>query len=224
MTNPLYDELFGRHAGSAEPFLELSDGSVVTYADFLAKAAQLAHVLTQAGMSPGDRLAAQVQKSPEALALYAACVQSGIVFLPLNTAYTVDELSYFIEDSGSKIVICDKANETELGELADRLGAGLETLNADGSGSLSDLAELMPPSYPTAARNTDDLAAFLYTSGTTGRSKGAMLTQGNLLSNAFTLAEYWRFSSDDVLLHALPIFHTHGLFVATNVTLVAGVP
>ncbi|MCK0097442.1 malonyl-CoA synthase [Yoonia sp. F2084L] len=222
MTNPLYDTLFGIHAGKITPFLHLPDGGTITHAGFLAMAARIAHVLTKAGLQPGDRLAAQVAKSPEALALYAACAQAGLVFLPLNTAYTVDELTYFIENSGARMVVCDGAGADGLQPVADRLGAQLLTLNGDGTGRLMDQAKSQPDTYPTVARGADDLAAFLYTSGTTGRSKGAMLTQANLLSNARTLAEHWRFTADDVLLHALPIFHTHGLFVATNVTLIAG--
>ena len=222
MVNPFYDRLFGRHAGKDTPFLQLPDGSDLTHAEFLRMSARFAHVLKGVGLTPGDRLAAQVQKSPEALALYAACVQAGIVFLPLNTAYTVDELSYFIENSGAALVVCDGASEDALGPLARTLGARLMTLNADGAGSLPDHAANRPTTFDTADRDPDDLAAFLYTSGTTGRSKGAMLTQNNLLSNAETLADHWHFTPEDVLLHALPIFHTHGLFVATNVTLAAG--
>ncbi|WP_417708544.1 malonate--CoA ligase [Roseibium aggregatum] len=222
MTNPLYDQLFGKHAGKTTPFLIFQDGSILTHAAFLESAAQIAHVLTDNGMVAGDRLAAQVEKSATALALYAACAQTGIVFLPLNTAYTVDELSYFIENSGARTVVCDGSSKTVLEPVASRLGARLETLNADGTGSLTDQAKNKPSEFETVDRAPDDLAAFLYTSGTTGRSKGAMLTQANLLSNAATLADLWRFTDKDVLLHALPIFHTHGLFVATNVSLVAG--
>jgi malonyl-CoA/methylmalonyl-CoA synthetase len=222
MANPLYDTLFGRHLGSSKPFLHLPDGATLSYSEFLAMASRIAHVLVQCGLEPGDRVAVQVEKSPEALALYAAAAQAGIVFLPLNTAYTTDELSYFVEDSGAKLLVCDGAKEGALTPMMERLGGRIETLNADGSGTLSELARAMPSSFAPAARDEEDLAAFLYTSGTTGRSKGAMLTQKNLLSNALTLVEYWRFTAEDVLLHALPIFHTHGLFVATNVTLAAG--
>jgi len=222
MANPLYDELFGIHSARTTPFLHLPDGTVITHQQFLATASQIAHVATQIGLKPGDRVAVQVDKSPEALALYAACVQAGLVFLPLNTAYTLDELSYFIENSGASLVVCDSGAEAGLGELATRLGFAVETLDADGSGTLMDQAGMMPNVFPVVNRTGDDLAAFLYTSGTTGRAKGAMLTQNNLLSNARTLANEWRFSSEDRLLHALPIFHTHGLFVATNVTLVSG--
>ncbi len=222
MANPLYDGLFGAHAGKSTPFLYLPDGQVVSHQAFLEMAAQIAHVLTGKGLQPGDRVAVQVEKSPEALALYAACAQAGLVFLPLNTAYTADELSYFIENSGASVVVCDTGKEATVAPITKPLGAALETLNAAGSGSLMDQAAAMRTSYDTIDRDGEDLAAFLYTSGTTGRSKGAMLTQNNLLSNAETLAAEWRFTADDVLLHALPIFHTHGLFVASNVTLLAG--
>ncbi len=222
MANPLYEALFGIHAGKTTPFLVLQDGTIWSHADFLKTASQMAQVLVQIGLQPGDRLAAQVAKSPEALALYAACVQAGIVFLPLNTAYTVDELSYFIENSGASMVVCDGVGRVALAPVAARLKARVETLNGDGTGSLINKANGMSGHFEPVDRQPEDLAAFLYTSGTTGRSKGAMLTQGNLLSNASTLAEFWKFSSDDVLLHALPIFHTHGLFVATNVSLIAG--
>ncbi|QFT59482.1 Long-chain-fatty-acid--CoA ligase [Sulfitobacter sp. THAF37] len=222
MGNPLYDTLYGANAGRDAPFLHLADGSKVTYADFLAEAAQMAHVLTGLGLSPDDRVAVQVAKSPQALALCAACAQAGLVFLPLNTAYTTDELTYFIDNSGAALVVTDSAREQDLAPVATRLGARIETLNADGSGSLTEKAAQAPQQFDTVPRSEDDLAAFLYTSGTTGRSKGAMLTQTNLLSNARTLVQEWQFTADDVLLHALPIFHTHGLFVATNVTLVAG--
>ncbi len=222
MANPLYDGLFGIHAGNAAPFLHLPDGQVISYRDFLASSAQIANLTAEIGLNPGDRIAAQVEKSPQALALYAACAQAGLVFLPLNTAYTVDELSYFIENSGAALIVCDARSEKSLAHVAQQQGARLETLNADGTGTLPDLARAMPESFATVDRGGDDLAALLYTSGTTGRSKGAMLTQTNLLSNAQALVGKWGFTADDVLLHALPIFHTHGLFVATNVTLAAG--
>ncbi|SDY43059.1 malonyl-CoA/methylmalonyl-CoA synthetase [Jannaschia faecimaris] len=222
MANPLYDTLFGRHAGATTPFLHLLDGTTITHAEFLARSARTANTLTQLGLKPGDRLAAQIDKSPDAVALYAACVQAGLVFLPLNTGYTPDEISYFIENSGAALFVCQDKRRDDLMPVAKAAGARLETLDEAGGGSLARLAEGQPDSFRTVDRTGDDLAAFLYTSGTTGRSKGAMLTQDNLLSNAQTLAKHWRFTADDVLLHALPIFHTHGLFVAINVTLVSG--
>lgn len=222
MANPLFDRLFGKHAGTSRVFLHLADGQTITYADFLRMAAQYAGALTKFGLVPGDRLAVQIAKSPQALAVYAACAQAGVIFLPLNTAYTADEVSYFVENSGARLVLCDQAKHAGMVPVAQACGAELATLNADGSGTFADAAADMPDSFATVDRTLDDLAAFLYTSGTTGRSKGAMLTQGNLLSNAETLVNEWQFTQDDVLLHALPIFHTHGLFVASNITLLAG--
>lgn len=222
MANPLYDTLFGRHAGRTGPFLHLADGTSLGYDSFLKLAARYAHAFRAAGLRPGDRLAAQIAKSPEALAVYAACVQAGIVFLPLNTGYTADELSYFVTDSGARCLLCDPASAEALRPVAEGAGATLMTLGPDGTGSLPEAARDQPDTFETTPRDADDLAAFLYTSGTTGRSKGAMLTQENLLSNAEVLVDYWRFTGDDVLLHALPIFHTHGLFVATNTMLLAG--
>ncbi|WP_170467804.1 malonate--CoA ligase [Ruegeria arenilitoris] len=222
MGNPLYDRLFGIHAGKDTPFLYLPDGQTLTHAAFLDMAARIANALTGFELQPGDRVAVQVEKSPEALALYAACAQAGLIFLPLNTAYKSAELEYFIENSGAALVVCDEASTAELTPIAQAQNARLETLNADGSGSLMRRALGMLPAFEPARRTEEDLAAFLYTSGTTGRSKGAMLTQANLLSNAETLVQEWRFTKDDVLLHALPIFHTHGLFVATNVILASG--
>ncbi len=222
MGNPLYDRLFGIHAGKDTPFLHLADGQTLTHAAFLDTAARLANALTGLELEPGDRVAVQVEKSAEALALYAACAQAGLIFLPLNTGYTTQELSYFIENSGASLVVCDATNEAGLADIAQKNNARLETLNADGSGSLTRRALGMLPAFEPVRRTEDDLAAFLYTSGTTGRSKGAMLTQANLLSNAETLVNEWRFANSDVLLHALPIFHTHGLFVATNVMLASG--
>lgn len=222
MANPLYDGLFGAHAGQSTPFLRLADGQVITHGAFLESAARIANVMADLGLAPGDRVAAQIEKSPEALALYAACAQAGLVFLPLNTAYTADEIQYFIENSGASLIVCDGRSDATLAPMAGQFGARIESLNGDGSGSLMDKARTMPAEFATVPRTADDLAAFLYTSGTTGRSKGAMLTQANLLSNARTLVKEWRFTADDVLLHALPIFHTHGLFVATNVALAAG--
>ena len=222
MTNILHDAFFAPHAGREAPFLHLPGGGTVTYAGFLAQAARIAQTLVQAGLSPGDRLAAQVPKCPEALALYAACVQAGVILLPLNTGYTVEELRYFVENSGAGVLVCAPERADALAPLARARGATLHTLGADGSGTLMEKAAAMPARFDPVPRGPDDLAAFLYTSGTTGRSKGAMLSHENLRSNAVVLADLWRFSANDVLLHALPIFHTHGLFVATNITLAAG--
>ena len=222
MSNLLYDQLFGRHQGSDAVFLRCQDGRILTYADFLQMAETLAAVLVNAGLKKGDRLAVQIAKSPEALALYAAAVRSGVVFLPLNTAYTPDEVSYFVQDSDARMMIADPSAVSGLEGMTCDGGRVLMTLGSDGAGSLMDAAREQPGAAPTAVCSEDDLAALLYTSGTTGRSKGAMLTHGNLLSNAETLVQLWQFTSTDTLIHALPIYHVHGLFVATNVMLLAG--
>ena len=222
MANPLYDSLFGQHLESEAVFLHLPEEQSLTYGDFLRLAARYAGAFTDMGLVAGDRVAVQIEKSPQALAVYAACAQAGLVFLPLNTAYTADEVTYFVENSGAGIVLGDDDKRSGLEPIAKSCGARLETLNADGSGSFADKAAGFPTVFDTVPREAGDLAALLYTSGTTGRSKGAMLTQDNLLSNAQTLQNEWRFTARDVLLHALPIFHTHGLFVASNITMLSG--
>lgn len=222
MSNPLFDRLFGRLEGAETIFLTLADGQTITHDTFLRLSARIANAIAAKGVGIGDRVAVQIDKSVEALAVYAACVRAGFVFLPLNTAYTSSEVTYFVENSGARLVICDPGKADALAPVAAGAEAELLTLGGNGDGTLMALADQASEKALVAERDIDDLAAFLYTSGTTGRSKGAMLTQGNLLSNAETLVDYWRFSKDDVLLHALPIFHTHGLFVATNVMLLAG--
>ena len=214
MPNPLHDRLLAPHEGSERPFLHHAGGAL-THAAFLAEAEALAGRLAALGLRPGDRVAAQVAKSPHALALYAASLRAGLVFLPLNPAYTRSEVEYFVSDAEAALLVCDPASAEALAPVAPRL----HTLGAEGEGSL---AALPTGPAPVAERGPDDLAAILYTSGTTGRPKGAMLSQTNLLSNAEALAELWRFTPDDLLIHALPIFHTHGLFVAVNVSLAAG--
>jgi len=198
-------------------FITTADGRVLTYAGLRALSAQLAHALLALGVKPGDRVAAQVEKSPEAIALYLACVRAGAVWLPLNTAYTRSELAYFVEDSEPALFVAAPGREDMV------TGVPVATLGTDGrSGSLMELAAQQPALFDDVLRGPDDLAAILYTSGTTGRSKGAMLSHENLASNARTLARLWQFTDRDVLLHALPIYHTHGLFVATNSVLMSG--
>ena len=222
MTNTLYDSLFAHHEGNKAPFLQLDDGQTVSYGAFLKRAAQIAHVLQNNGVSPGDRIVVQAPKLADTIALYAASIQVGAVYLPLNTAYTLAELDYFISDARPALFVCDGSDEAEIAELAARSGAKLLTL-AGGSSSLSQEADTQPCVFETVDRAPDDLAALLYTSGTTGRSKGAMLSHRNLLSNAQALVDLWGITNADRLVHALPIFHTHGLFVAMNTSLLAGV-
>lgn len=222
MTNILYDALIAPHANTERSFLDCDDGSQITYAGFVKRVAQLAHVLVGAGVIPGDRILVQAPKVADTIALYGAAVQSGAVYLPLNTAYTQAELTYFIEDAAPRVVICDSKDHASMLELCKPRGIVVLTLGADGQGSLVDAANTSPDQFDTVARGPNDLAALLYTSGTTGRSKGAMLSHKNLLSNAVSLTELWEITDDDRLIHALPIFHTHGLFVAMNTSLLAG--
>ncbi|UCH74764.1 MAG: AMP-binding protein, partial [Rhodospirillales bacterium] len=182
-----------------------------------------AGLLIELGLQPGDRVAVQVEKSPEAVILYLATLRAGGAFLPLNTAYTAPEMRYFLEDSQPRLVVCRSEDEDKIAPLAESAGAAHTlTLDADGSGSFAERTAEASPLKGSVERSIGDLAAILYTSGTTGRSKGAMLTIENLWSNANTLCEAWGFSKTDVLLHALPIFHAHGLFVAINCVLVSG--
>ncbi|CCE03002.1 malonyl-CoA synthase [Bradyrhizobium sp. STM 3809] len=201
--------------------IETQDGQRITYGDLVARAGQMANVLVARGVKPGDRVAAQTEKSVSGLVLYLATVRAGGVYLPLNTAYTLNELDYFIGDAEPTVVVCDPSRAEGIGALAAKVGAKVETLDASGKGSLTEAADKAATAFTTEPRASDDLAAILYTSGTTGRSKGAMLSHDNLASNSLTLIDYWRFTRDDVLIHALPIYHTHGLFVASNVTLFA---
>ncbi len=220
MPNHLFDALFSART-QGDGTLFMADG-VPSFDNktFFDLSARIASVLVAAGVAPGDRIAVQVHKSIEALALYIACVRVGGVFLPLNNAYTQSELQYFVDDATPQVFIVDPDSETIAQQLTSP--ERVLTLSATATGSLMSAAVEAASMIDVADRGPEDLAAILYTSGTTGRSKGAMLTHDNLLSNAQTLVEYWQFSQDDVLLHALPIFHTHGLFVASNVILLCG--
>ncbi|MER9586889.1 malonyl-CoA synthase [Mesorhizobium sp. M0276] len=222
MSNHLFDAFRSRMPAPGRLLMETDDGRSLSYGYMLERSAQLAHALLQLDVEPGDRVAVQVEKSPEAVLLYLACLRAGAVFLPLNTAYTLTELEYFFSDAEPRLVVCDPARASDIAALAEKTGAATLTLGRDGQGTLTDQASRLPMDFHDVARGPDDLAAILYTSGTTGRSKGAMLSHENLASNARVLVEHWRFTGEDVLIHALPIFHTHGLFVATNVILMSG--
>jgi malonyl-CoA/methylmalonyl-CoA synthetase len=217
----LFSRLFDGLDDPSRIAIEQLDGTRISYADLIARAGQMANVLVERGVKPGDRVAAQTEKSVPGLVLYLAAVRAGAVYLPLNTAYTLNELEYFITDAEPSLVVCDPSKADGIGAIATKVGVKVETLGADGKGSLTEAAAKAKPEFNTVARGNDDLAAILYTSGTTGRSKGAMLSHDNLASNSLSLVDFWRFTKDDLLIHALPIYHTHGLFVASNVTLFA---
>lgn len=221
-------DMFSRFQARAQaapdaPFLILPDGAVISYGAALARGGQIAGVFRALGVQPGDRIAVQVDKSATALLTYLAALRVGAVYLPLNTGYTAGELRFFLSDAEPALVIHRQEDEAALSALCAELGVPARvTLDAGGEGDLARRADAQAADTPVHPVQEDDLAAILYTSGTTGRSKGAMLTQGNLASNAQTLRDCWRYGEQDRLLHALPIFHTHGLFVATNVTIAAG--
>lgn len=217
-TNFLFDGLLAGRATDTRCLMQVAAGKTWSYADVVALSGRLANLLREQGVQAGDRVAVQVDKSVEAIALYLATIRAGAVFLPLNSAYTRAEVAYFLSDAEPRVFICSSKREAEFEEFE----AQVVTLDGDGSGSLMQAAQLHPAGFDNVARGPQDLAAILYTSGTTGLSKGAMLSHDNLYSNSRTLVEYWQFTADDVLLHALPIFHTHGLFVATNVIMIAG--
>jgi malonyl-CoA/methylmalonyl-CoA synthetase len=200
MSENLYDLLAGRFpADAAAPCFEFLGGGRITYGELTDKVGRLAALLVSKGVAPGDRLAAQVEKSPEAVMLYLATLKAGAVFLPLNTAYTPSEVDYFLQDAEPRLFVKD----------APALAAE--------AAACAPLAAAVP-------RAAADLASIIYTSGTTGRSKGAMLSHGNLAANALALHQAWGFTPDDVLLHALPIFHVHGLFVALHCVFLSGAP
>ena len=220
MNANLYALLAAHFSESAEqPCLLIPDRPVVHYDDLDAASARIAHALTAAGARPGDRVAAQVDKCWEALALYLACLRAGFVYLPLNTGYQKSELSYLFGDAEPSVIVCGPQFAERNAAL--RPEAQVLTL-ASGKGTLLDRADEQPETFDTVASKPDDVAAILYTSGTTGRPKGAMLTHRNLASNALTLVQLWGFTRGDVLLHALPIYHVHGLFVACHCALLSG--
>ncbi|WP_420606462.1 AMP-binding protein [Novosphingopyxis sp.] len=184
------------------------------YGEMLDYSARVAGALREAGLKPGDRVVVQVEKSPTCVWLYLGCLRAGIVFVPLNTAYTPSEMAYFIEDAEPALIICTAA---ALNTLQTPIRSW--TIEADESGTFAEACAAAIQDETIAQRIDGDVAAILYTSGTTGRSKGAMLTHGNLFSNVTALNEIWRWQDDDVLLHTLPIFHAHGLFVALHCSL-----
>ena len=205
--------------------LEIPEGAVWSYADVEAESARYANLMRERGVTPGDRIAVQVEKSPRALILYLACLRAGAAYLPLNPAYPERELDYFLGDAEPRLVVARPESLDAIAGLCEwhRAGEPL-TLGSHDDGTLVEASRAMPDRFDTVERAPGDLAALLYTSGTTGKPKGAMLSHANLFSNAQVLHEAWGFREGDVLLHMLPIFHTHGLFVACHTALLNGSP
>ena len=203
--------------------VETDNALFYTWRDLEQSTAKLANLLVSLNLPAGSRIAVQVEKSVEAAMLYLATLRAGYVFLPLNTAYQSGEMEYFIGNAEPAVVVCSPQNFGWVSKIAFKAGTqNVFTLGDDRTGSLLDRAAHCSDTHTSVPRRADDLAAILYTSGTTGRSKGAMLTHGNLLSNAQVLKDYWGWKPGDVLIHALPIFHVHGLFVALHGALING--
>ncbi len=224
LENHLYDALSGaRPLDSAHPFAIADDGRETTYAQVFSGATQISESLCRLGVKPGQRVALLVPKSVASLQAYLGIIRAGGVLVPLNPGYTSDEVSYFLEDASPDLLVCDPERLDELESVARSAGVrSVATLERDGRGTLVGEAGATAPATRPVPRSPSDLAAILYTSGTTGRPKGAMLPHSALASNAAALKPLWRFCESDILIHALPTHHTHGLFVATNVALMAG--
>jgi len=217
----LFESRFPRDR--SQPMLLLGSGASISYAEADAGSARYASLLASLGLEPGDRVAVQVEKSPEALLLYLACLRAGLTYLPLNSAYQEAEIAYLLGNAQPGAVVAQPQSAGWLAPLAQRLGIRhVFTLDEEGGGSLVAAARDAPSGFATVERSADDVAAILYTSGTTGRSKGAMITHRNLSSNALALHHAWGFRPDDILIHMLPLFHVHGLFVACHCTLLNG--
>jgi malonyl-CoA/methylmalonyl-CoA synthetase len=219
----LFDLIAARAPHLDKLALETDDATALTYGELFKRSAQAAKALLALGVKPGDRVAAQIEKSTDMIVVTLACLRTGAVLLPLNTAYTLAELEYFLGDSEPALTLCRPDRLEAVRGLARELALrSVESLGVKRDGTFAAMIAAAPTEFETTPRASDDLAAILYTSGTTGRSKGAMLTHENLSSNALTLIDCWRFGASDRLIHALPVFHTHGLFVAVNVALLSG--
>jgi malonyl-CoA/methylmalonyl-CoA synthetase len=222
MTDSNFFTLLATHMAphSARVCLETPAGLRYTFSELETETARYANWLGRAGLKRGDRVAVQVEKSPAALFFYLACLRAGLIFVPLNTAYRDLELEHFLDDAAPALVVCAPERVAAIQALATpRHIAHVYTLNAEGRGSLVDAARDAGVDCPPVAVDGDTIAVILYTSGTTGRPKGAMISHANLASNALALHQAWGFRDGDVLLHALPIFHIHGLFVACHTAL-----
>jgi malonyl-CoA/methylmalonyl-CoA synthetase len=223
MSANLFDLIRAAAPDLRKTAMEAPDGPSLSFGELFERAGRAANGLAALGVTPGERVAVQIDKSPDMIVIMLACLRAGAVLLPLNTAYTSVELEYFLADAKPALVLCRPTMLEPVRALARKLALpAVESLGVGREGGFADRIAASPAAFATVARAPDDLAAILYTSGTTGRSKGAMLTHDNLASNALVLIDVWRFTSSDVLIHALPVFHTHGLFVATNVALMSG--
>jgi malonyl-CoA/methylmalonyl-CoA synthetase len=217
----LIEARYPGHVGA--PFLETPGGSSYTWDDLDRSSGRYSNLLRTLNLPPASRIAVQVDKSPDALFFYFATLRTGHVFVPLNTAYRQTEVEYFLANAEPAIVICRPSDFDWISALGRKFGIDhIFTLGPERNGTLFEQVQKQSDSFQTIHRTAGDLAAIIYTSGTTGRSKGAMLTHGNLGANALALHDFWGWTNHDILLHALPIFHVHGLFISLGPTLLAG--
>lgn len=210
-------------ASSSRVFMQLDDGSEFSYKQADKLSAQMANKLTSLGLAPGSRITAQVEKSPQAVILFLACMRAGFIFHPLNTAYTLHELEYFLEDAKPSVVVCDPSNLDTVRDLAERHKTPhIETMGVDGKGTLWESLDNCDGNFKTVWRDRNDTALLIYTSGTTGKPKGAMITHRNLAFNSHSMVQVWKWEAEDILVHVLPLFHIHGLCFALLCPIMCG--
>ena len=222
MTNSLYSNLIEPNLNNNNTFLILDDRTEISYKDFISLSSKISHKLTNLGLKSGDHILVKSPKCKETLSLYLTSILTGSVFFPLNSNYTLNETIYFIEDSKPSFLICESSEVESIKPICDNIGCKILSLNANGEGEVTNNLDSLDSFFKPNTRLNDDLAALLYTSGTTGKPKGAMLTHQNLVSNAHQLINLWNIDTSDTLIHSLPIYHTHGLFVAINTSMMSG--
>ena len=222
MTNSLYSNLIEPNLNNNNTFLILDDKNEISYKDFISLSSKISHKLTNLGLKSGDHILVKSPKCKETLSLYLSSILTGSVFFPLNSNYTLNETIYFIEDSKPSFLICESSEVESIKPICDNIGCKILSLNANGEGEVTNNLDSLDSFFKPNTRLNDDLAALLYTSGTTGKPKGAMLTHQNLVSNAHQLINLWNIDTSDTLIHSLPIYHTHGLFVAINTSMMSG--
>ena len=222
MTNSLYSNLIEPNLNNNNTFLILDDRTEISYKDFISLSSKISHKLTNLGLKSGDHILVKSPKCKETLSLYLSSILTGSVFFPLNSNYTLNETIYFIEDSKPSFLICESSEVESIKTICDNIGCKILSLNANGEGEVTNNLDSLDSFFKPNTRLNDDLAALLYTSGTTGKPKGAMLTHQNLVSNAHQLTNLWNIDMSDTLIHSLPIYHTHGLFVAVNTSMMSG--
>ncbi len=222
MNNYLYSQLIHPNLDNKETFLLLDDGTSFSYEEIISIASKISHKLIKFGLKVGDHILVKAPKCKETIALYLSSIMTGAVYFPLNSNYTPIETNYFVKDSKPAFLICQESEIQKLKPICDEIGCKILSMNVNGEGEITDGLKNFDSYFKPAFRKDDDLAALLYTSGTTGKPKGAMLTQLNLVSNANQLVNLWNINHDDTLIHSLPIYHTHGLFVAMNTIMIAG--